>query len=237
MDQSQKANTIINSSTGLATAAAVIPIPVADTVAISGIQIGMVVSLGANYGEVISKSFAKSLLGVFLAAKVGEWIASLAKAIPGLGTLVGGGAQMLIAGTITLSLGKAVKSILENNQELSTENLKKAKDGLDKKEIAEEAKILKDKIKKTRAAQKSIAFTAFPESFSDEVVFSFNLEDINEASLRITTVDGEIVYQGEVPTSSDSETIDTEELDEGTYLAYLECDELLPIGIEIEKED
>jgi hypothetical protein len=62
MSRSDRSDTIIDSYTGLATSAAVIPLPVIDVVAISGLQVAMVLQLGNNYGQTIGKDFAKGMV-------------------------------------------------------------------------------------------------------------------------------------------------------------------------------
>ena len=235
MTKNQKAIATISTSTGLATSAAVIPIPVADSVAITGIQVAMIVSLGGIYGQVISKNLAKNLLGAFLVFKVGEWLASWVKAIPGVGTIVGGAAQMIIAGTLTYSLGLAVKHVLEKGLKPTRDNITEARKNLDKETIKAKRDELKLKIKKTKIAENRIAFDAKPHSFSDSVRFSFNASRYKKVTLRVLNSKGDTVLERNILPRHRSSTWKSGSARKGKYVAFLECGNLLPIRIDIEK--
>ena len=235
MTKSQKADISINSSTALATSLAVIPIPVIDIVAISGVQVSLVVGLGVIYGKTINRHTAKGLLGVYVAGKVGEALASFVKLIPGIGTVAGGMAQMLIAGTITYSLGLAVKDVFEKDQELNKENLKKAADAVDKEKVKRKREELKKKMKKTKAAQKEIGFIAQPKEFKNEIRFLFTIANYRSANLRVTSENGVEIYKKKLNTKFKSTKWNTTDLKSGQYLTYLECSGLMPICIDIKK--
>ena len=60
-DQFSKCQKIIHSASASAAAAGAIPLPFADSLIIAPIQIGMIIGLGAVFGEEITKSGAKEL--------------------------------------------------------------------------------------------------------------------------------------------------------------------------------
>jgi len=95
-------------------AAAVIPIPVADIGAISAVELDMMRSLGNIYGLAWHEGIGKKALGIGGAAMTGQAIWSAVKLIPGLGTVVGGIGQMIVAGTVCYALGKAYQAYLES---------------------------------------------------------------------------------------------------------------------------
>jgi uncharacterized protein (DUF697 family) len=235
MARSDTANTIVNTYTGLATAAAVIPIPVADTIAISGLQIAMVIQLGNLYDQPIGKEFAKGLLGVYAAAKVGEWIASLFKGIPGIGTIGGGIAQMTIAGTVTYSLGLALISILERGEKITVKNLKDEKDKQDPEEIERKKRELRFKATKTKEWEPKIAFQATPNPFLKEITFSFNVENFKLIKLLIIGDEYKEILSFTVASSQKNYNWNPTNIKSGSYIASLTCDDLLPIAITIEK--
>jgi len=235
MDKSTKADMIINTSTGLATAAAVIPLPVADGVAISGIQVSMIISLGTVYGKTINKNMGKGLLGAFLTSQIGLWLASLIKLIPGLGTIVGQLIQMPIAGGMTYALGLAMKDLLERDVNINVNNVKEAAGGIDKDEINRKKKELKEKIKRTKNAEGEINFHPYPEKSNSAITFHFNINNYNNVTLRVTEVeDGDVLLERSLDNKIENAVWDVSKIGNGTYMAFLDCDGLIPIGIKVE---
>jgi uncharacterized protein (DUF697 family) len=235
MSKSQKADFIINSSTSLAVAAAVIPFPVADVVAITGVQINLLISLGHLYGKAINRHTAKGLIGVALAGPTGMYLSSLAKTIPGVGTILGGMAQMLIAGTITYSLGLSAKHIFANDIELNSENLKEEIDKQDEEELNKKRDDLKAQIQKNKEAQKVIDFVARPKKFKQDVRFHFSVENYNRVKLRITDAESILIFEKGINPNFKSTNYHGSNMKKGSYLAFLECDDLLPVCIKIVK--
>lgn len=102
----QKCSAIINTAVAAAVAAGAIPIPLSDTIPITAAQIGMIVSLGKVFDLNLSESASKSIINVTIAQGAGRAVfASLLKAIPGAGTVVGGLIAASTAGSITAALG------------------------------------------------------------------------------------------------------------------------------------
>lgn len=104
-DKKNKCGLIIHSASAAAAAAGATPIPVADTIPISAAQVAMIVSLGKVFDLTISNSVAKSVIGVGLAQSVGRTLASGLKAIPGIGTVIGGAISSATAASLTEVLG------------------------------------------------------------------------------------------------------------------------------------
>lgn len=101
----RKCSAAIHTATVAAGAAGATPIPVADTIPISAAQITMVIALGKIFNLTISNSVAKSVIGVGLAQKAGHFLASSLKAIPGIGTVIGGVISAATAASLTEALG------------------------------------------------------------------------------------------------------------------------------------
>lgn len=235
MNKSQKADLIINSSTAAATALAVVPIPVADIVAITSIQITLIVNLGILYNKTISRHIAHGLKKVYFAGMAGSYLASLVKAIPGIGTTLGGMAQMFIAGTITFRLGLRIKQILEKDLELNKANLQRKETIEEKEQVKSKREELKRLIKKTKDAKESICFKSQPKNITNEVRFFFLLTGYDSAHLRINSKNGATVFEKEIQTKYKSTKWNTSDLKPGQYLAFLECPGLLPICLDLKK--
>jgi len=98
--------------------AAVVPLPVADILAISGVQILMLRALNGAYAR--RTVYFDEMTGTAVAALAGFALwGSLAKLVPGLGTLAGGAIQAGIAGTATYALGRAWLEFLEGGRSFS----------------------------------------------------------------------------------------------------------------------
>lgn len=97
---------VIHSATAASAAAGAIPIPMSDAIPITAAQIGMIIALGKEFDITLSDAAAKSILGVGVAQQAGRAVASnLLKAVPGVGTVVGGVIGASTAAALTEALG------------------------------------------------------------------------------------------------------------------------------------
>ena len=97
---------VIHSATAASAAAGAIPIPMSDAIPIIAAQIGMIIALGKEFDITLSDAAAKSILGVGVAQQAGRAVASnLLKAVPGVGTVVGGVIGASTAAALTEALG------------------------------------------------------------------------------------------------------------------------------------
>ena len=99
---------------GFSMVAGAIPIPIVDIVAVTAIQMDMLRQMSNRYGldfnEERGKSIAGALMGATLGAALGRIGASAFKAVPGIGTLLGIGSQVIFAGASTYAIGKVFHS-------------------------------------------------------------------------------------------------------------------------------
>lgn len=100
------AQNIIHTHVMMAMGAGLVPFPVLDIAAATAIQLDMLHSLsrlyGQNYYEAPAKSFITALAGGTLARVA----ASALKAIPGIGTLLGGASMAIMSGASTYAIGQ-----------------------------------------------------------------------------------------------------------------------------------
>ncbi len=112
MTEENKIESIIKEHVMYAMTAGAIPVPVADFVAVSAIQLDMIKQIaeahGADYDANRGKSLASSLMGTAV-SRIGS---SIIKAIPGVGTLAGIGSQVILSGASTYAMGKILDSHL-----------------------------------------------------------------------------------------------------------------------------
>jgi len=110
------------------------PIPFSDWVAIVPMQLTMLIHISVIFGLEIDKAIVQSILtGSFAssgATILGRFLGSLAKLIPGIGTVVGGSINAAIASSITTAIGGAYIKLLSklmkskiNGEEISTDEM------------------------------------------------------------------------------------------------------------------
>jgi len=150
MEEKKSSEEIIKMHVIFAMTAGAIPIPVADLVAVSAIQYDMIRQLadfhGADYDSNKGKTLASSMMGAAV-ARIGS---SIIKAIPGVGTLLGIGSQVITSGATTYAMGKILDSHFSGKGTIDSFNLDSVKveynDLLNKGK--EYAKNLKQNLKK-----------------------------------------------------------------------------------------
>ncbi len=102
---------IVAASVATAAAEAAIPIPFADAAILVPTQVAMLASITVVFGMELDKgilsTFVSSTLGCGGATVLGKGIANFLKAIPGVGTVIGGVISAGTASSLTLALGEA----------------------------------------------------------------------------------------------------------------------------------
>lgn len=233
MSQSDDADVIIKTSTSAAIAAVLIPIPVHDVLVITGVQVAMIIGIGAAYGEVINKKTAVGLIGVSAGAHAGLWFGSLIKSVPGLGTFFGMGLQSLIAGSMTYGIGIAFKDMCERHLPINEETMKAQKEKFEGV-VEKKKEELKAKADATKIASQKIGFRAEPPKFSDHTIFYFDLSDYYKATIRVLGKEGKVIFSEEISRDRLSYTWRAENVEKGKLVAFLDIPDLNPIPIGIE---
>lgn len=109
---------IIHNHVGYAMAAAAIPVPLADIAAVTLVQLDMVRSLSASYSVRYDESRANAILVSLAGASLARLGASVFKAIPIAGSLVGAAAQIALSGASTYATGQVFRSVFEDSEPL-----------------------------------------------------------------------------------------------------------------------
>jgi len=107
--RSSQADNIIKKHVIAGMGLSLVPIPLFDLVALTGVQLKMLYSLAKLYEVPFSKNLGKSsiasLLGGVMPTSTAMTLASLAKAVPGLGTATGMISVSLLGGATTYAIG------------------------------------------------------------------------------------------------------------------------------------
>lgn len=149
MDE-DKAHPVIRKHVVWACGAGMVPVPLVDYVAVTAIQVDLIKQLctlhGVNYSEGTGKVWASALTGGVV-ARMG---ASAIKAIPGVGTLLGGLSMAVASGAATYALGRVVNRHLANGGTMSNLDMDSAR--RDYQDAYEEGKKVAREAQKNKGA-------------------------------------------------------------------------------------
>jgi uncharacterized protein (DUF697 family) len=114
MRTEERADELISNHVAGAAAAAAIPIPLVDLVAVTAVQLSLMRKLGRLYGADIGVDAAGAVgVGVF-GALLPRVAASALKILPGIGTIGGAVAQSALSGATTWALAQSLRDRLAN---------------------------------------------------------------------------------------------------------------------------
>ncbi len=162
--------------------AGMIPVPLADMVAVSGVQINMIRQLAKVYNVPFEETQTKALISALsgsIISKVGA--RTLIKFIPGIGSLLGGVAMGVVSGASTYALGEAFKYHFQTGGSIldfDTEKMKKFYD-----EQFEKGKKVAEDLKKETESKKSTDSSASPTENNDIIVKLRELSDLKNAGI------------------------------------------------------
>jgi uncharacterized protein (DUF697 family) len=107
--QRAKAESAINYSMLLAGGVGIVPIPLVDFVGVTAIQLALIKQLSTIYGVEYTASASRRTISALIGGAVPAFgsmtVASWVKAIPVIGSVLGGSAMMLLSGASTYAVG------------------------------------------------------------------------------------------------------------------------------------
>ena len=111
VSKQSEAEQIVNSYIPWSMGAGLVPVPIADVAALTGVQVKMLADLSKHYGVEFSenrgKSIVFSLLGSLGTTSLAfGTVGSLVKGIPGLGTWLGAATLPVFGAAVTFATGK-----------------------------------------------------------------------------------------------------------------------------------
>ncbi|MBK6930255.1 MAG: DUF697 domain-containing protein [Saprospirales bacterium] len=134
-----KANEIIKNHVGFSMGAALVPFPGADLLAVSAVQLNMLRQLSKLYNVRFLDALGKTIVSTLVGSGMARLGASLVKAIPGVGTVIGELSMPALSGASTYALGKVVTNHFQRGGSLTDLDLTSAR-----KEYEEEIETGKD---------------------------------------------------------------------------------------------
>src|SRR5690242_8171823 len=114
-----KANRIINQHILWSIGAGLVPVPLLDIAAVSGIQLDMLKQLSSHYGVSYSESEGKVWLSALSGSILARVAANAVKLIPGIGSIIGGLSMSALSGASTYALGQVAVAHFERSGDLS----------------------------------------------------------------------------------------------------------------------
>ena len=120
-DKSQRATTILNEHVIASMSTGLIPIPVVDFAALTGIQLKMIHDLSKLYGKEVSESRSKALIASLVGGGIPFTLtrmASLVKFAPGMGSFAGAVGMVTMGGASTYALGRVLSDHYESGKSL-----------------------------------------------------------------------------------------------------------------------
>ena len=151
----KQAEDIIKNHVIWALGGGLIPLPLVDFIAVTSVQMDMLRELCALHGVSFERSQGKSLVGALAGTSLASIGASFVKAIPGIGSFIGGVSMSLMSGATTYALGNVFHTHFSRGgslDDLSVEDFRifykeKVEEG---KQKAKEWKNEDDKAKKSK---------------------------------------------------------------------------------------
>jgi uncharacterized protein (DUF697 family) len=104
--KSEQANEIIRNHTVWAMGAGAVPLPIIDVAAVTMIQLDMLKQLCRVYGQDYNESSGKNLITAIAGSTLARLGASFVKAIPVVGSLLGGVSMAVLSGASTYGVGQ-----------------------------------------------------------------------------------------------------------------------------------
>lgn len=165
MAHPEKAQGIVRTHVAWSMGAGMIPLPILDFVAVTAVQLDMLRELAAAYdkdfSEAAGKSWISALGGTYL-ARLG---AQAIKAIPGLGSVIGGVSMAVLSGASTFAVGQVFIRHFESGGDFFDFDADQFKDYFDQK--FEEGKDFARKVREEEKQKKPRPQTAQKEPQPD----------------------------------------------------------------------
>jgi len=158
-ERQAKSSDIIRNHVGFSLAAALIPLPGADLIAVSAVQLNMLRQLAGLYNVGFMDTLGQNIISAVVGSSAARLGASLVKAIPGVGTIIGELSMPALSGASTYALGKVVANHFHLGGSLDDLDLKNARKGY-------EVEVINGK----KVAEQMAQTTPAPKSASDEAV-------------------------------------------------------------------
>jgi uncharacterized protein (DUF697 family) len=121
------ANDIVKSHVVYSLGAGLVPIPLLDIAAVSAVQVDMLKQLAKLYGQDFKESAGKGWISAITGSALARMGSSFVKAVPGIGTILGGVTMSALSGASTFAIGQVFIRHFSSGGDFFNFNLEKAK--------------------------------------------------------------------------------------------------------------
>lgn len=125
--QITQAQRIVNQHVLWSLGAGAIPLPVVDVLAVTGIQLDMMIALCHHFERPFSEQWAKTIISSMWGSIAARYAASYIKFVPVIGTLFGGVSMAIMSGASAYALGQVFIVYLNDGKDLEDIDIEEAK--------------------------------------------------------------------------------------------------------------
>jgi len=118
MNKEEQVDKIIQNHVLYSMGLGIIPIPLVDIAGVTATQLDMLSQLGGVYGKNFSDISGKSFIASTAGATFARLGASFIKAIPGIGSIIGGVSMSIMSGASTYAIGQVAHRFFRDGLEL-----------------------------------------------------------------------------------------------------------------------
>lgn len=118
MNKEEQIDKIINNHVLYSMGLGIIPIPLVDIAGVTATQLDMLSQIGGVYGKNFSDISGKSFIASTAGATFARLGASFLKAIPGIGSIIGGVSMSIMSGASTYAIGQVAHRFFRDGLEL-----------------------------------------------------------------------------------------------------------------------
>ncbi|MDX2014488.1 MAG: SHOCT domain-containing protein [Myxococcaceae bacterium] len=127
MSKDASADSVIRQHVYWSVGAGLVPVPIADFVAVTAVQLDLIRQLCTLYGVSYEEGTGKVWVGALTGGAVARIGASAIKAIPGIGSILGAVSMSIASGASTYAVGQVVKSHLMTGGTMSNLDVEQAR--------------------------------------------------------------------------------------------------------------
>jgi len=118
MSKEEHIDKIINNHVLYSMGLGIIPIPLVDIAGVTATHLDMLSQIGSVHGKNFSDISGKSFIASTAGATVARLAASFLKAIPGIGSIIGGVSMSIMSGASTYAIGQVAHRFFRDGLEL-----------------------------------------------------------------------------------------------------------------------
>lgn len=184
-NKKELAQEIVKSHVIYSLGAGLVPVPLLDIAAVSVVQLDMLKQLAKAYGQDFKESAGKGWISAITGSTMARMGASFVKAIPGIGSILGGVTMSVLSGASTYAIGQVFILHFSSGGNFMNFNFDQAKE-IYQREFEAGKKVAKemDKQKNSKATEDDV-YSKLEKLASLKAKGVISEEDFNEQKKRL----------------------------------------------------